>query len=172
MSQRNNDNNECSNANQDYHGILVNLLARLNTQEFADTLAKAFVRANQNAAATTPLLSNSNSLQLQQPQPAPTALSSRLKAKLKRRARLEDEAADVDDEVDNQSASDYDDDVERFGGDDDTIQSGSVCGVIDQTMPAMPMMIAMPIMMTVMLAMRMMTVDMILRAPMVTKMIS
>ena len=75
-------------------------------------------------------------------------------------------------EVANRSVSDYDDGVERFGGDANTIQSGSVCGVMDQTMAAMPMMIAMPIMMTVMLEMRMMTVDMILRAPMVMKMIS
>ena len=100
MSQRNNDNNECSNANQDYHGILVNLLARLNTQEFGDILAAAFVRENQNAAANMPLPSNSIQSQpkpqpprQRQPQPQPTVLVSRLKAKLKRRARFDDEAA-------------------------------------------------------------------------------
>ena len=59
MPQRNNDNNKCSNANQDYHGSLVKPLARLNTQQFADILAVAFVRANQNAAANIPLPSNS-----------------------------------------------------------------------------------------------------------------
>ena len=112
MSQQNNATNECSNANQDY-GSLVKSFARLNPQQFTDTLAEAFVRANQNAAANKPIPSNLIQHQ-QQPQPTPTVLVSRLKAKLKRRARLADESASVnnvvDDELDgndNRSGRDY-----------------------------------------------------------------